>query len=251
MATQLQLVNRVLRRLREDTVTGITDNDYSELIGEFVLDALEEVQDAHKWESLRHTANIDLVAAQYNYEISAKVASGGDIADTDPRVPNINSELQFIEDMAQCWIRDDASDELGDPLTYVTPEQYKHIFASDNTETNDDPCYFTIQPYFDGTDEKLYMKFYPIPQAARKVEVVFWTPAPLLAVDGTTDGDEVLLPDRPVYLLAVMNALNERGEEMGEPGNLAERRFVNAIQVAIERDIQASGKADRYDWRRD
>ena len=36
MATHLELVNRVLRRLREDTVTGITDNDYSELIAEFV-----------------------------------------------------------------------------------------------------------------------------------------------------------------------------------------------------------------------
>jgi hypothetical protein len=83
------------------------------------------------------------------------------------------------------------------------------------------------------------------------MEIIFWTPAPQLAVDGTTDATEVLLPDRPIFLLALMTALNERGEEIGEPGNLAERKFVNALSAAIERDIQAAGKAERYEWRRD
>ena len=34
--TYLQLVNSVLRRLREDEVTTVAQNSYSKLIGEFV-----------------------------------------------------------------------------------------------------------------------------------------------------------------------------------------------------------------------
>ena len=37
--TQLQIINRVLTRLREDTVTSSMDNAYATLISEFVVDA--------------------------------------------------------------------------------------------------------------------------------------------------------------------------------------------------------------------
>jgi hypothetical protein len=44
--TYLQLVNKVLTRLREDTVSTVSQNTYSALVGEFVNDAKRLVEDA-------------------------------------------------------------------------------------------------------------------------------------------------------------------------------------------------------------
>ena len=44
--TYLQLVNSVLRRLREDEVDTVDQNSYSKLIGEYVNDAKRAVEDA-------------------------------------------------------------------------------------------------------------------------------------------------------------------------------------------------------------
>ena len=61
--TYLQLVQSVLRRLREDdTITSVSDNSYSKLIGEFVNDAKRIVEDSWDWSSLRTTFTINTVA---------------------------------------------------------------------------------------------------------------------------------------------------------------------------------------------
>ncbi len=44
--TYLSMVNDVLTRLRESTVSSVTQNDYSSLIGSLVNDAKREVEDA-------------------------------------------------------------------------------------------------------------------------------------------------------------------------------------------------------------
>ena len=50
MATQLTIVNNILRRLREDEVTSVADNSYSKLIGQFVNDAKADIEDVnHEW----------------------------------------------------------------------------------------------------------------------------------------------------------------------------------------------------------
>jgi hypothetical protein len=254
MATQLSIVNRVLRRLREDVVTATTDNDYSELIADFVADAVSEVQDAHDWEACKHTVDVDIVDGTSDYELTATVANGGNVRNSADRVCNVESELLFLDhDVAQVWIRDSDSDELGANLKFVTPEVFRQIKEHDLTETNDDPCYFTIQAIFNETNDtnKLYLKLYPEPDAARVITLTFWTPVPELLADGTTDTQNIIIPTRPVFQLALMYAFNERGEEIGEPGNLAEQRFHRAMTTAVERDISMYGKADRYDWRRD
>ena len=56
--TYLDLINGVLRRLREDTVTTANETDYSQLVGEFVNDAKKQVELAHKWSALRTTVTL-------------------------------------------------------------------------------------------------------------------------------------------------------------------------------------------------
>ena len=70
--TYLQLVNSVLRRLRENEVTtavGSADS-YTKLIGDFVNDAKRIVEDSWDWSSLRNTFTINTVANTSQYNIS-------------------------------------------------------------------------------------------------------------------------------------------------------------------------------------
>ena len=55
--TYLEAVNKVLRRLRENTVSSVDETIYSRLIGEFVNDANHMVEDAWDWSNLRETKN--------------------------------------------------------------------------------------------------------------------------------------------------------------------------------------------------
>jgi hypothetical protein len=65
--TYLQLVNSVLRRLREDEVDTVGQNSYSRLIGEFVNDAKRTVEDAWAWSALRSTLTVTTEADVFNY----------------------------------------------------------------------------------------------------------------------------------------------------------------------------------------
>ena len=67
MATYLDAVNNVLRRLREPTVTSVTDTDYSAMIGVFVNDAKRDIEDAHDWNALSDTLTATTTADIFNY----------------------------------------------------------------------------------------------------------------------------------------------------------------------------------------
>ena len=68
--TYLQLVNSVLRRLREDEVTTVGQNAYSKLIGEFVNDAKRTVEDSYDWTALRTTLTVSTTTDTFNYVLT-------------------------------------------------------------------------------------------------------------------------------------------------------------------------------------
>lgn len=68
--TYLQLVNSVLRRLREDEVTTVAQNSYSKLIGEFVNDSKRTVEDAYDWTALRTTLTVSTTTDTFNYVLT-------------------------------------------------------------------------------------------------------------------------------------------------------------------------------------
>jgi hypothetical protein len=67
--TYLELVNKVLTRLREDTVTTVDYNDYSTLIGEFVNDAKKEVESAWLWSCLTEYATVTADGVSGDFQI--------------------------------------------------------------------------------------------------------------------------------------------------------------------------------------
>ena len=68
--TYLQIVNSVLRRLREEEVSTVAQNSYSKLIGEFVNDAKRTVEDAYDWTALRTELPVSLVADTTTYSLT-------------------------------------------------------------------------------------------------------------------------------------------------------------------------------------
>ena len=70
--TYLQLVNSVLRRMREDEVTSIenTTDSYVKLVGEFVNDARRIVEDAWDWSALRSTITVTTTDDVFSYSMT-------------------------------------------------------------------------------------------------------------------------------------------------------------------------------------
>ena len=74
--TYLELVNNVLRRMREDEVSTVAENTYSKMVGDFVNDAKNIVEAAWDWSGLRTTLTVTTSADIFNYVLTeAKTVS--------------------------------------------------------------------------------------------------------------------------------------------------------------------------------
>ena len=244
MATQLTLVNNVLRRLREDTVTSVADNAYAQLIAMFINDGMAEVQEAYDWSALVHDIDVDLVQGTASYDLSATVAQGGNV-DNSGSPTTMDSMLRFdAYGRPLAYIYDDSSDpEPNIILALITYDEYKRKQQLDRDEQQLDPCAFALKQADDG--DGYYIYIWPTPDASRRLRITFWTPQAELSIDGTDDATDIVVPNPPVEAYAHMTAANERGEEIGEPGNLLERRWQR--RLGGESAISADQRADRYE----
>ena len=233
MATQLNIVNDVLRRLREDTVSTLVGNDYSQLIAMFLNDAKEDLEDMWFW-----TVN--------EKEIDTTITSDGartyDLTATTDRsflIRSVPDNVPMAFD-----ITTDENGQLYDiPLKEL--RRWRNTFAG----TPDDlasPAFFAIVPDSDGRGYTLELK--QGSSTARSWRTYWYAPqAELAVVTAADESTEILLPERPVFLRTLFYALNERGEEMGEPGGIAERKAESASTAAMELDTQVHKRSDEKD----
>ena len=68
--TYLDLVNNVLRRIREEEVASVNANTYSKMVGDFVNDAKKLVETSWDWSALRTTLTITTSADIFNYVLT-------------------------------------------------------------------------------------------------------------------------------------------------------------------------------------
>lgn len=246
--TVLQIINRVLRRLREDTVVSLTETAYSLMLVDLLHDVHRECVERHDWSSMEHVINVPVDASQRVLDLSRLEADGGDVAAAN-RVTTNDSFLLFdCEGLPQAWVFDDSSATEGEQLIYVDEPTMERLYQQDRDQTGTDPSYFSLRqsPDRDG----LQMTLYPPATAARHIRMRLWTPED--EIDSSTDTSRTpLIPSTPLVLGTLMLALNERGEELGEPGNTAERRYYDALSGAIEADQNRRGFANRYEARRE
>ena len=68
--TFLQIVNRILERMRESTVATYNETDYSTLVADLVNQVAAEIQEAWYWHAMRETYSVSAIAGTTNYSLT-------------------------------------------------------------------------------------------------------------------------------------------------------------------------------------
>jgi len=180
--TYIELVNGVLRRLRETTVSSVSSNTYSSLIGDLVNDAKTLVESAWDWSGLRTTLAINTTSGTYNY-----VLTGSQNKIKELSVLNDTSNI-VMEYRTNKWI--DEQYFLQSPLS-------------------GSPQYYTYNGVNSSGDNLIDV--YPKPDAVYALK--FKCTLRNDALSGDTD--KLIVPSSPVLHLAIAFASRERGETGG------------------------------------
>lgn len=201
--TYLDIVNNILRRLRERTVSTVNENNYSSLIGVLVNDAKEEVENAWSWSALRTTLSATTVAGTFNYELNGS--------------KNRLTVLDVVNDTSNYFMQYKTAHEMNDLFLNQTPDQSEPRYYSFNgVSVNDGDTLVDIYPIPDGSYN---LRFNVI----------------LRTQDLSTDAEKLLIPAQPVQALAYAKAVEERGEDGGVQAmsayNTAQRMISDAIAL--------------------
>jgi len=201
--TYLELINDVLVRLRETTVSTTTETSYSTLIGKFVNDAKRQIEDAFSWNALGQTITVTTAASTPAYSLTGagQKFQVMDVINTTSNVGLIN--ISFV----------DMNRKLNfTPLVNSIPTEFA----------------------FDGVDASYDTKvnFYPIPDGAYTIKFALTVPQATLTSASTV----VLVSDVLVAQNAYARALVERGEDGGLSSSEAYLLYKSMLsdQIALE-----------------
>ena len=218
--TKLQLVNRVLRRLREDEVVTTADTGYSKLMIDFINEAKREVEDEWDWLNQRGTIIVTTVADTFRYSLTGSGDRARLLADTNKGYP----WLDLFDNTNDAQLR------LAPSAAWMTRQKLS------NTQTDGDPRFVDI-PGSDGTD--LYIDFEPTPSSVVLVHVQMSVPQGDFGQTAADDTDKLTAPDYPVFLRALELARDERGEDV----NQLHQQYIDALNdgIAMEKDVIQAG----------
>jgi hypothetical protein len=207
----IQLVNSVLRRLRETEVSSVADNAYSKLIGEFVNDAKRQAEDAYPWNALSETLTAVTADGIFNYVL---VGSGQRFRVIDVLNDTKNSVVQVATTR---WMNEQF---LLTSVQKGSPAYYNFNGTNSNGDTQVD--------------------LFPIPNGV--YDVRFNVIKPQVAL--SADADTLLIPSEPVIFNATARAMAERGEDggiaSGEMYAIYKQSLADAIAIESGRYIEES-----------
>lgn len=203
--TYLNLVNNVLKRLRERTVNSVSESTYSELIGVLVNDAKSEVENAWNWSALRNTLTLTTSSGIFNYELNG-TGNNFSVMDVVSEEGNYFMEYRTQHDFNQFYLNQT-------PATGI-PRYYNFNGVSADGDTLVD-----VYPKPDNT----YTIYFNIIQRT---------------ADLTNNSDTLTVPSQPVLLLAYAKAVEERGEDAGMSSTSAYATAARVLNDAISQDAQ-------------
>lgn len=208
LPTYLELVNDVLVRLREPTVSTVSENYLSKLVGKFVNDAKREAADSYEWDAFNTAITVTTAADQYTgYSLTG--------AGVRFKVMNVinNSKYYVLEPWSHTQLDVEAFGTANPQKT--TPFYY--IFGG--VDSNGDS----------------QVKFWPIPDGTYSIRFSLVVPEN----DFASDSDTTKLPKEPIILGALARALVERGEDGGlsssETYALAKKMLGDLIAIELAR----------------
>jgi hypothetical protein len=209
--TYLEIVNKVLRRLRENEVSAVNETSYSKLIGDLVNVVKREVEDAWDWSALRTTLTATTVDTLFNYVL---VGSTTRIRVLDV----INNTDDFI--MQQRGTKWFDKQFLINSLQYGSPLYYNFNGVDDNGDSQID--------------------LFPIPDGVYDIRINCVLPQE----DLSADNDRIQIPASIVIEGALARAISERGDDGGFMEQEQRYRSLQSDMIAAE----ASQRLDELIW---
>ena len=191
--TYREIINSVLRRLREDTITNnwsgdLVNNtiatDYQILIGDFINEAKREVEDAWNWSILRASPTITTVNGTQAYNLTGT---------------NERSKILMAQEQSNGYVMQEMSDR------YLQFTKYPTASVQSGT-----PDYYSVVGIDSSTNE-IIVEFDTVPNAAYNITFRVVNPQDDLTESTTT----LKIPAQPVILGAWARAISERGEDGG------------------------------------
>lgn len=204
--TYLNLVNNVLRRLREEEVASVQSSTYSKMAGDFVNDAKRMVEDAWDWSALRTTLTVTTTADIFNYVLTGS--------------QNRIKALNVINDTTNRF------------MEYKTATYFDDVYLiSDPVKGS--PTYYSYNGVDSNGDTQI--DIYPVPEK----EYTIRFNCVQRGADLSADGDALLVPSMPVMHLAIALLARERGETGGtsapEYFAIADRYLADAIALDAQK----------------
>lgn len=206
MATYLDLINKVLVRLRESEAITPNDNEYTQLVGFMVNDAKNIVESAWDWAALRTTKTVSATVGDNSYSLTG-----------------VNTNYKFL-----------------DAYNVTSQSRMKLITQSEmvtktvlNTAATGTPSEFSLGTIDSNGDQLITV--YPTPDGSYTLQfdMVVREPALDAALDTTN------LPLQPLVLYAWAMATRERGETGGmsaqEIFGLADKALGDAVSLEASR----------------
>jgi hypothetical protein len=199
--TYLEIVNKVLRRLREPTVASVSENSYSALIGELVNVAKREIEDSWNWSALRTTLTATTAPDLFNYVLRG--------AGTRFRVLEIINDTDnfYMQPRDGKWFE---SNLLMVPVTKGSPLYYNFNGVTTYGDTQVD--------------------VFPVPNGVYTLRFNVVMPQD----DLTTDAEVVQIPYQLLIEGVLARAIAERGEDGGNQDQEMRYRNMLADLISIE-----------------
>ncbi len=220
--TYIDLINAVLRRLREDQISSswseafldnTTITDYQKLIGDLVNEAKREVEDAWDWSSLRRTQAIATVSGTKTYTITSTTQRTRLLSVLE------QSEGYFLKGVGNNWIKS---------------TQYPA-----SSEASNKPYYYSLDSTSSGA---LVVQLYPKPDGVYNIDFNLVDPQDDLSLAT----DTLSVPSEPVILGAWGRAISERGEDGGSQSGDIYAMFTKSLSDHI--GINANYYQDELTW---
>jgi len=202
--TYIDMINNILKRLRERVVSSNSETEYSSLIGIFINDAKGIIENSWHWSGLRTTLSVNTAPDIFAYELNGTA--------------NKFTMLDVVNDTSDLF------------MEYKSAHEFNNIFLNSTPATGSPNSYSYNGVSSDGDTQ---VDIYPVPDGAYTLRFNMVLRSANLA----EDSDYLNIPDLPVLMLAYAMAVEERGEDGGITSVSAYTTATSILADAIAQDV--------------
>lgn len=205
--TYLQLVNAVLRRLREQEVASLTSpSEYVQLIMDIVNEAKLDVEERWNWSQLRTSVDVTTTASDNSYNLTGT---------------NERTTLLDAYNVSKEW-----------PLGHVQNNTWINFNTNVSNVNASSPLYYDVVGIDTANNSEVQIRVWPTPSDVETLRFYCVIPQE----DLSAASDILKVPAQPVIQGAYLRAINERGEDNGRLSEIQEALFTRVLSDAISRD---------------